>query len=92
MKSRYERGSTAESIFQASQLLWNNAFGCLPLIEDASLISPGYQFFHREGDGFCFGGPLKKVQWICDLIILQVQLMLYPNENMLLFTDTTGGP
>ena len=61
MGTRYERGSTPESIFQASQLLWNNAFGCLPLIEDAILISLGYQFFHREGDGFCFGGPLKKV-------------------------------
>ena len=83
---------TPESIIQASQLLWHNAFGCLPLLEDAMLVNPGYQFFYREGDCFSFGGPLKNVQWVCALTITQVQLMLHPKENLLLFEDTTGGP
>ena len=92
METKYERGSIPERIIQASQLLWNNALGCLPLLEDAMLANPGYPFFHREGDGFSFGGPLKKVQWVSTPIITQVQLMFYPNESLLLFEDTTGGP
>ena len=62
------------------------------MIEDAILTSPGYQFFSRDGDGFCYGTCLKKCQWICVLRVLQVQLMLYPNENIMVFTDTSGGP
>ena len=92
METKYEHGSTPERLIQASQLLWNNALGCLPLLEDAMLPNPGYQFFHHEGDGFSFGGHLKKVQWVCTLIITRVQLMLYPNQNLVLFEDTTGVP
>ena len=92
METEYERGATPERLIQASPLLWDNAFGCLPLLEDAMIANPGYQFFHRERDGFCFGGPLKKVQWICTIMVTQVQIMLYPNEYMQRFEDTTGGP
>ena len=32
METRYARGSTPESILQASELIWDNGFGCLQLI------------------------------------------------------------
>ena len=59
------------------------------------LTNPGFQFSARDGDGFCFGSPLKKVQWILTIIITQVQIMLYPDENMKDFTsalDSTTYP
>ena len=56
------------------------------------LTGPDFQFFSRYGDGFCHGTCLKKCQWICALRVMQVQIMLFPNENMMLFSDTSGGP
>ena len=65
------------------------------LFEDAMLTNPGFQLFARDGGGFCFGSPLKKVQWILSIIITQVQIMLHPDENMKGFTsaaDSTTYP
>ena len=92
METKYELGATPAHLIQASQLLWANALGCVPLVEDAMLVNPGHQLFHREVDGFCMGDPLKKVQWICTVVLTQLQILLYPNENMQLSDYSTGGP
>ena len=68
MATKYEIGSSPEKIIQASELLWNNGFGCLELIEDSNLGGPGFQFSPRDGDGFCHDTCLKKFQYICALM------------------------
>ena len=35
---------------------------------------------------------MKKVQWICTIFLTQVQIMLYPDEDMLHYTSTRGAP
>ena len=57
--TEYAYGSTPEQIFQASQLIWNEGFGCLRLFEDALAYSPACQFFSRDGNGICVGTALK---------------------------------
>ena len=63
--TQYACGSTPEHIFQSSQLIWNEGFGCLRLFEDALAYSPACQFFSRDGNGICVGTALKKVQYVC---------------------------
>ena len=46
--------------------------------------------FSRDGDGFCFGSPLKKVQWVLTIVLTQLQIMLYPDENMVHWTSAAG--
>ena len=90
LETGYTQGSTPQRIFHASSLLWDNNLGCLDPFEDAMLVGPGYQFFSRDGDGFCFGNPRKKVQWVCTILLVQVQIMLYPDGNMVLYTSAAG--
>ena len=90
LETGYAQGLTPQRIFHASSLLWDNNLGCLDLFEDAMLVNPGYQFFSRDGDGFCFGSPLQKVQWICTIFLAQVQIMLYPDESMVHYTSASG--
>ena len=54
------------------------------------LSCPGHQLCCRDGNGFSCGGPLKKVQWILSIAITQIQIMLYPDENMTNFTGAEG--
>jgi hypothetical protein len=86
----YKQGSTPKRFFEARPLLWNHSLGCINLFEDAMLACPGHQLFCRGGDGFSYGGPLKKVQWILSIAITQIQIMLYPDENMANFTASEG--
>ena len=92
MATKYKVGATPEKIIQASDDLWNNGFGCLELIEDSLVGSPGFQFVLLDGDGFCHGTCLKKCQYICALRILMVQTLLFPNENLMTYSDRSGGP
>ena len=80
--SRYEHGSTPENIVESSELLWYRGFGCFRLLEDALAQSPCCQFFARDGNGVSLGTGLKKVQFVCTLLITMFQLMLCPTENM----------
>ena len=90
LETAYTQGSTPTRLFQASPLLWDHSFGCVDLFEDAMLTCPGQQLFARDGDGFSYGSPLKKVQWILSIHLTQVQIMLYPDENMNDFPAAEG--
>ena len=90
LETSYKEGSTPARLFEASALLWDNGFGCVDLFEDAMVTCPGQQFFARDGDGFCYGSLLKKVQWVLTMHLTQVQIMLYPDENMTDFTAAEG--
>ena len=90
LETAYKQRSTPARLFQGSPLLWDHSFGCINLFEDAMLACPGQQFSARAGDGFSYGSPLTNVQWILSILITQVHLMLYPDENMNDFTAAEG--
>ena len=48
LATEFACGATPEQIFQASQLLWDEGFGCFTLFEDALAYSPTCHFRGTE--------------------------------------------